>query len=188
MSRHFTREGGPLASVSRQTRLRFRHHHERLFPGHVQRKKGNEGQSMKQYVTGLALFLLLAVPAPVVAQDASDPADHGELFSRNGIYLAGGIALGEYLDVEDDLEDAFSSPGMSVSVEVKETVGADVRVGYRFHPHFACELQFQFLSLTDDIEVQGIKVLELETWALTGNLKGYVLTGRIQPFLAAGHG
>ncbi len=82
------------------------------------------------------------------------------------------------------------------SVKVDETVGVDLRAGYRIHRNFAVEMQFQWLS---DVKIKaaGIKLLEVETWALTGNLKVFLLTdriaaallgGRIQPYLVSGVG
>ena len=90
---------------------------------------------------------------------------------------------------------AFADSGLSVSVKAEETIGADVRAGYRIHRHFGAEVQFQWFSGAD-IKFQGFKALKLETWTITGNLKGYLLTermdallgGRIQPFLLAGVG
>lgn len=149
---------------------------------------------MNRKIPGLAMLLLFALVAlPAWAEGA----DHAEdFFSRHQFfYLAGGLAAGEYLEVEDDLEDAFASGGFSVKVKAKETVGTDVRAGYRIHRNLAAEAQFQWFSGAD-IEVEKVKVLEVETWTVTGNLKGYLLTeqieaaldGRVQPFLVAGVG
>ena len=85
--------------------------------------------------------------------------------------------------MEDDLEKAFG--GIPVDVEIPP--GLDVRVGYRFHPRLAGEVQLQWFPKTD-IEFADVKALKLETLTLTGNLKGYLLTGRIQPFLLVGAG
>ncbi len=139
------------------------------------------------------MLILLLAASPVRAEGA---ADDENLFSRDRFfYLAGGLAGGEYLDVEDDLEAVFADVGLSVSVKAEETVGIDLRAGYRIHRHIAAEVQFQWFS-GNDIKFEGVKALELETWTITGNLKGYLLTermdalleGRVQPFLLAGVG
>ena len=149
---------------------------------------------MNRTITGFAMLLLLLAASPVRAEGAA----HDEnLFSRDRFfYLAGGLAAGQYLDVEDDIEAFFASGGLFVPVKADETIGVDVRAGYRIHRNVAAEMQFQWFSGAD-IKVAGIKALELETWTVTGNLKGYLLTerieaalgaGRIQPFLVVGVG
>jgi hypothetical protein len=70
--------------------------------------------------------------------------------------------------------------------------------GYRIHRNLVSEVQFQWNSgVGAKFKVVDLAILELETWTLTGNLKVYVLTdriesalmdGRIQPFLLAGVG
>jgi len=116
------------------------------------------------------------VPEPVLAHD-------GE-FAQNGIYLGIALAGAVYTEVEDDLEAAF---GGTIPVDVEVPPGLDARVGYRFHPHLAGEVQIQWFPKAD-IEFFDVNVLELETLTFTGNVKGYLLTGRIQPFLLVGAG
>ncbi len=150
---------------------------------------------MNRAITGFALILLLLLltGSPAWAEDAAE--DENSLSRHQFFYLAGGFSAGEYLEVEDDLEDVFASGGFSVKVKADETVGTDVRAGYRIHRNIAAELQFQWFSGAD-VKVEGIKVLELETWTFTGNLKGYLLTermdaamcGAVHPFLVAGVG
>ena len=138
------------------------------------------------------MLLLLLMASPVWAEGA---ASDENLFSRHRFfYLAGGLAVGEYLDVENGLEVILASMGLMPLVEAIGTAGADVRAGYRIHRNIAAEVQFQWFSGAD-IKFQGIKALELETWTVTGNLKGYLLTERIeallagvQPYLVAGVG
>ncbi len=80
---------------------------------------------------------------------------------------------------------AFADNRGTVDVEVSP--GVDVRVGYRFHPRIAGEVQFQWFPKAN-IEFANIKLLKLETLSLTANAKGYLLTGRVQPFLLVGAG
>jgi opacity protein-like surface antigen len=120
----------------------------------------------------------VAEPEPVLAHD-------GE-FARNGIYLGVALAGAVYTEVEDDLE-KLASVGYFIDVDVEVPPGLDARVGYRFHPHLAGEVQIQWFPKAD-IEFFDVNVLELETLTFTGNVKGYLLTGRIQPFLLVGAG
>lgn len=61
------------------------------------------------------------------------------------------------------------------------------RGGYRFHPHFSGEVQFEWLA-PRDIKRGGSKAAKLKTVTATANAKGYLLTGRIQPYLLTGIG
>ncbi|MFB3117162.1 MAG: outer membrane beta-barrel protein [Myxococcota bacterium] len=86
-----------------------------------------------------------------------------------------------------------------------DTFGISGRGGYRCHPYVSAELQFERLadfegsiSENDDITNQGIDPadidtprrfdLELESLVFTTNVKGYLLTGRYQPFILVGMG
>ena len=137
----------------------------------------------------LSTILVLSWPGAVLAESAPDPSlARNNEFARKGIYL--GVAVGgvAYTEVEDDLEkDLLAAIGYVVPVDVEVPGGLDVRVGYRFHPRFAGEVQLQWLPKAD-IELADVKALKLETLTLTGNAKGYILTGRIQPFLLVGAG
>jgi opacity protein-like surface antigen len=123
-------------------------------------------------------ILVFAGADPALAQDDD--------FARNGIYLSVNMAGAWYRYVQEDLEEAAS-----IGVTVEEPLGLGARVGYRFYPHLAAEAQFQWFSQAN-IQFFGEKfavdVLKLETLVFTGNVKGYLLTGRIQPFLLAGAG
>ncbi len=119
------------------------------------------------------------VPEPAPAQDDD--------FARNGIYLGVPVAGAAYTEVEDDLEDLAAALGYTIPVDVEVPPGLDARVGYRFHPRLAGEVQLQWFPEAD-IEFFDVKALELETLIFTGNVKGYLLTGRIQPFLLVGAG
>ena len=148
-------------------------------------------RDMNRAIASFATLILLlpAAASPVLAQDTAQSEE--DTPRLHFFYLGGGLALGEYLEVEDDLKPIFAP----FKVKAKETVGTDVRVGYRMHRNIAAELQFQWFSPTT-VKVAGIDLLEIETWTFTGNLKGYLLSkrmveatgGRIHPFLVAGVG
>jgi opacity protein-like surface antigen len=97
------------------------------------------------------------------------------------------------------------------------SIGVTGRVGYRFHPHLSAELQAEWLDGFDsyisvyklvehkpatnipwatggtpakDVELKDpeFAAIAVNPWVITGNVKGYLLTGRWQPFLLAGAG
>ena len=109
-------------------------------------------------VVVLALVLLAAASAR--AQSA---------FARDGVYLGLGGTLGIYAEHADDLD---------------EPVGLNARVGYRMHPHLAAEGEFEWLPEAD---VDGTNAT-VQAWTTTANVKAFVLTDRIQPFLLIGMG
>jgi opacity protein-like surface antigen len=74
---------------------------------------------------------------------------------------------------------------------LESPVGLAARVGYRFHPYLAGEVEFRWFANASaelDNGDDTLDAVKIETLALTGNVKGYILTGRIQPFLLAGAG
>jgi len=94
----------------------------------------------------------------------------------------------------------FIDPGnytFSVSNLDNDAFGGGGRGGYRCHSYVATELQFEQLanfnaSLPETDIPMNDKVrnfdLELETLVFTTNVKGYLLTGRYQPYVLGGVG
>jgi hypothetical protein len=134
------------------------------------------GQSAAKagYAAGVAL--VFAVATPIAGTTGSD----GD-YDREGFYLGGGAALA-FNTFESEVEDALGS-----DASVDDSFGASAQVGYRLHPHVSSEVEFEWLS-GFDVSTSGEKVANLETWALTGNVKGHLLTGSIQPFALVGLG
>lgn len=108
--------------------------------------------------------------------------DDGE-FARAGLYLGGGLVGGFTTRLEGQLTEI---PGVD-NVEVDPSVGLAARAGARITPHLALEAHYEWM---DDFEtsIDGIEVAETRTQALTADVKGYLATGRVQPYLAAGAG
>ena len=78
-----------------------------------------------------------------------------------------------------------------------EVFGFTGRGGYRCHPYVSAEFQFESLGdFEGTISENGTPMndtardfdLELEALVLTSNVKGYLLTGRFQPFVLVGVG
>jgi opacity protein-like surface antigen len=111
---------------------------------------------LRSFAACLALFW--ALPAAAQVDD----------YARNGPYLGLAGTWASYVDADG----------------VDDPLGLNVRAGYRFHPHIAGELEFEWLSEAD-IENTG---LTLESFAFTANGKLYPLTGRLQPFGVIGLG
>ena len=127
-------------------------------------------------LVSLAAALLLATAAR--ADDLFDTRP----FARPGAYLGAGFVYGfENLDLSD-VED-FSG----FSVDATGSVGGTFRAGYRLHPHVALEAQVHYF---DEFEIEAEGTTVISAWALAfgANLKGYVLTDRIQPYGLFGAG
>jgi opacity protein-like surface antigen len=133
-------------------------------------------------------ILVFAGADPALAQDDD--------FARDGIYLSVNMAGAWYRDVRDDLKEEIGGipppkPFPTDGVTVEEPFGLGARVGYRFHPHFAAEAHLQWFAnaavrfTSEDSTVMAFK---FDNLAYSGNVKVYLLTGRIQPFLLAGAG
>lgn len=80
-----------------------------------------------------------------------------------------------------------------VDPDVDESYGAEARVGYRFHPHLAAELQGQYngqFDVNGDTRSPIGKPLLGTVRVVTGtaNLKAFILRGPIQPYLLGGVG
>ena len=130
---------------------------------------------MRFTVSHLALigsWLLISIPA--TSQD----------YARNGFYAGASVLGGTYTKIEDELEDAL--PGADIDVDTG--IAFDVYAGYRLHPNFAIEAEFEMIPEVD-VDLGGFGTFaELESWTLTGNMKVFVLTGRAQPFVKVGFG
>lgn len=149
-----------------------------------------------------ALAILVAgvlMAAPAWAQEDSDgdgvPDWKEDLYKGTGLYLT---AMANYAiplsksDLEDDavrrLDNLYGPPS---SADVDNAWGMNGRLGWRFHERVAVETQFDWLS-TIEIDGQRASGVEEKTEigliTLTGNAKGYLLTGRFQPYVVAGAG
>jgi hypothetical protein len=133
------------------------------------------------------------------AQDEEDDDGGGGDYGREGGYVGlGGTYLFESFDtddIEDDIEDGLAAagfPGVNASVDVDDTWGLNARLGGRFGSWFAMELVGDWFDEADvDVDLSGAGPgvsADVEAWAVTYNLKGYLLTGRVQPYVLAGGG
>jgi opacity protein-like surface antigen len=113
-------------------------------------------------------------------------------FARRGWFVgvAGSYAFATF---EDDVESNFAKTlGPAVDLSVDDSFGFNGRVGYRCNRRFSAEVQTEWLDGFDaDLtqpRVDPLANVSLEPLVVTANLKGYLLTGRYQPFLLVGAG
>jgi hypothetical protein len=134
-----------------------------------------------------AAYLLGVVTVTMIGIPIAGNADPEDDYDRKGPYAGAGATLG--FDVfTEDLNEMLPA---GVEAKVASSIGATARLGYRIHPHFAAEAAFEWLSGFDisvDGDASGSEAAEVETWIVTGNAKGYLLTGSIQPFALVGAG
>jgi hypothetical protein len=151
-------------------------------------------------VPALVAALVLAGSIPAFAQVAgSKPggaADAGQKepseYARDGFYLMGSIAGVTYTGVADEARQrAATLTNQVVSATVNAAAGFNARAGYRLHPNFAVEGQYEWITGVK-VDIMGgadyPDAMRLDTWTFTGNVKGYVMTGKIQPLLTVGAG
>jgi opacity protein-like surface antigen len=124
----------------------------------------------KQWIA-CSLLLALALPELAAAGD----------FDRSGFYLGVG---GSYTAAlwDEELEDEFGIP-----VNVDDAWGVNARAGVRIWKALAVEAQYEWLDAYA-AEVNNVEAFEVESHALTANLKLYLPIWRIHPYLLAGVG
>lgn len=123
---------------------------------------------------------------------ASEDEEPEEGFARRGPFVG---AHGRYATlVFDDFSEAeyqfLNDPAVSLSYD--DSFGASGLVGYRCAPRFSAEVQAEWISgFEGDFSFPGLGQfddLRLDPIVATANLKAYLLTGRIQPYLLVGAG
>lgn len=136
----------------------------------------------------LMVVLLLVVQSPFVHSVAATAQDtNASDYARPGFYLGIGVEGASYTKLADDLENALAALGYVATIDTDIGAGFNLYGGYRTHPNFALEAEFEMIPSTD-LDAFGIKFADLEAWAFTGNLKMLALTGKIQPFGVVGVG
>jgi opacity protein-like surface antigen len=140
---------------------------------------------------GVAAGVLTGLVCTVVALNADKEGAKSGEFDRQGWYLgaAGSYAVESFdLEALPDLENAY--PFASLSAD--NSFGFNGDVGYRCHPRLAGEVEVEWLDGFDadlsDPVLGHVASTDIEALAVTANLKGYLLTGRYQPFLLFGGG
>jgi opacity protein-like surface antigen len=110
-------------------------------------------------------------------------------FDRSGIYVGASGIYALDMALEDAVEEAASQSesGAGLKVKVEGNFGIQGRLGYRILPHFAVELQAEYI-FPFDVEAGGAKIAEYDALTATANAKLILATKGIQPYLLAGGG
>jgi len=122
----------------------------------------------------IALILAAVLAGPALADDPGGATAAGD-YARPHVYAG----LGGHYALAD-----FGIPG----VRADDGQGLSARVGYRSHPNLGFDLNFDWVSPAALRGASGARIGEVESYVVTGNVKLYPFTGRIQPFLSAGVG
>lgn len=128
----------------------------------------------KTWLAALCACVLCLAPASAMAD-----------FARSGPYVAVGAGFAISTQAEDALRalpDGFSTSSVGESADI------GLRLGYRLSPHFATELDLEYVlgfkaSRPDIPEIWDAKVFTA-TW----NVRAYYTTGRVQPYALVGAG
>jgi hypothetical protein len=136
----------------------------------------------------VAALMTAIVTLPMPARAAGLPLED-ESLDRPRFYLGFGPLIGiESFHVGNQ---AASESGPDINADVDDVAwGAEMRAGYRFHPHLAAELQGQY---NGQFDVKGNTIGRpllgsVRTVSSTANLKVYPLTGIVQPYALGGVG
>ncbi len=114
----------------------------------------------RRFCLGLTLIAMLGL----------SPETHAQEYDSSGWYLGAGLGLG--------IENYDDTSGLNVDTGI----GFDLWGGYRFDPNLSVELQLEYLDRLNNSIANG------SATAFTGNVKTYLETDWIQPFLLVGIG
>lgn len=137
-----------------------------------------------------------------VLYDWGDAESATEGFDRRGIFIgAGGGFAGEKFSRRpvNDIADIFSNqPGRDVGIfagpaaigKADDSWSVNGHAGYRCHPRYSVEGTLEYFGGfdTDWTGVLGTGGDDIDVFAATIDIKGYLLTGRYQPYLLLGGG
>ena len=144
--------------------------------------------------------VLSLIAASASAQDADV-----NVFARDGFYISGSAVFANprFRDTVKTQLDHYIElhPLATDSVSLDWGVGFNARAGYRFHPHFAAELQYEWIDnqgfpvfayVAENSTLENVHESEFQIrrpeWVVTGNSKLFITKGRAQPFLVMGAG
>jgi hypothetical protein len=125
-----------------------------------------------------------------VVYDWGDVELSSEGFDRRGFFIgAGGAYAGENFSDRPvrDIADIF---GFGASANADDSWSVKGRGGYRCHPRFSVGATFEYFGGFDtqwkgDL---GTGADDIGMFSVTTDIKGYLLTGRYQPYLLLGGG
>jgi hypothetical protein len=140
-----------------------------------------------------------------VLYSPEDETSEGEDFDRRGFFIGAGASFaGENFSDRpvNDIADIFSNqPGLvfpiltgpEASAKADDTWSVKGYGGYRCHPRFSVGATFEFFGGFDTewsgvLNPSGASGSDIDMFVATVDIKGYLLTGRYQPYLLMGGG
>ena len=141
--------------------------------------------------------LPVAPPAPAPAPAPPPPppaAPAGPDYGRVGPYIGAGFVYAvEDFDIDENSSGFSRGPGSSSSLNFDDSLGYNLRAGYRVHPNVAIEGLFEhYVEFEADINGfgRGADTLTVEAEGLAGfaNAKFFALTDALQPYASVGVG
>jgi opacity protein-like surface antigen len=139
-----------------------------------------------------------------VLYDSDDEDSSSEGFDRRGFFIgAGGTFAGENFSDRPmrDIADIFSNyrperpdipnfDGPEATATSDDSWSVKGRGGYRCHPRYSVGATFEYFGGFDTqwTGVLGTGGDDIDMFAATVDIKGYLLTGRYQPYLLLGGG
>lgn len=145
----------------------------------------------KTIAEGAAGAVLTSIICSSVALTADDEIDPDDLARRGWLVgVAGSYAIETFeRDAQSNLDRVL---GVPTDLSVDNSFGFNGRAGYRCHRRFSAEVEVEWLDGFDsDFSSVGfgqLAKLKYEPIVVTTNVKGFLLTGRYQPFLLVGAG
>jgi hypothetical protein len=135
-------------------------------------------------------------------EDEEEEDTSGEDFDRTGFFVGvGGAYAGENFGVRpvNDIADIFSNrqvdgdflyPGPEAVGRSDDTWSVSGRGGYRCHPRYSIGATLEYFGGfdTDWSGATGMGSDDIDMFVGTVDIKGYLATGRLQPFLLLGGG
>jgi opacity protein-like surface antigen len=109
-------------------------------------------------------------------------------FDQTGVYIAAGAAFALTTQIENALEDDLESIGaFGLDVDQETIYGYKIRAGWRYHAAGAFEAEFE-RGIESDLSVDGLDVIESNSWTAMLNFKLFPIGGRFQPYAMFGAG
>ena len=141
------------------------------------------------------IFACLISMGMILSVSSRGTADsHAPDFDQTGVYVAVGGSVGITTQIEDELEDEFKKIegdlplGLSCcGVDQDKINGYKIRVGWRYHAAAAIEAEFERGTPTD-LSLEGVDVIESDSWTAMINFKFFPIGGRFQPYALFGAG
>jgi hypothetical protein len=133
------------------------------------------------------LVVLILLAGTVGATQASAQSGESD-YTRNGLYVSFGGSAAFPTVLQNELNDQLVG-----STDIDTGLGVEARMGYRFHPRLAAEVQYDYIREIDvRANFRGINSrvqANIPMHIVTANAKAFVLgTGQGQAYLLGGIG